>query len=99
MSVIVFNRDGEVTDAMYQAATKKVEALNDFPLIMHDNTDIKFEVEHKKNNRFKLEGTVFSDKKVLNAKVYGSDFYTLVNTCVDKLVRQARKVKTQTIKH
>lgn len=99
MSVIVFNRDGEVTDAMYQAVTKKVEALNNFPLIMHDNTDIKFEVEHKKNNRFKLEGTVFSDKKVLSAKVYGSDFYSLVNTCVDKLVRQARKVKTQTIKH
>lgn len=99
MKITIFNRDGEVTDAMYEAIEKKVRALEAFPIVMNNDTDIRFEVEHKKDNCFKLEGTVISNKVTLHAKVYGSDFYVLVGECVDKLIRQARKVKTKVIKH
>lgn len=99
MRIVIFNRDGEVTEAMYEAVEKKVLSLELFPIVVNNDTEVRFEVEHKKDNCFKLEGTVISNKVTLHAKVYGSDFYVLVGKCVDKLIRQARKVKTKVIKH
>lgn len=99
MKITIFNRDGEVTEAMYEAIEKKILSLESFPIVVNNNTEVRFEVEHKKDNRFKLEGTVISNKTTLHAKVYGLDFYVLVGECINKLVRQARKVKTKVIKH
>ena len=99
MRITIFNRNGKVTKAMCGAIEKKVHTLESFPLVIKDDTEIKFEVEHKKNNKFKVEGTIISNKETLHAKVYGLDYYELVRECVDKLTRQARKVKTKVIKH
>ena len=95
MKITVFNRDGEVTKPMKEIVIKKCKSLESFPLVIKDNTEIRFEVEHKKNNKFKVEGTIISNKEILHAKVYGLDYYELVGECVDKLTRQARKVKTK----
>lgn len=95
MRITIINRDGKVTDAMYNAVERKVHTLESFPLVIKDDTEIRFEVEHKKNNKFKVEGTIISNKETLHAKVYGLDYYELVGECVDKLTRQARKVKTK----
>ena len=99
MKITIFNRDGEVTKPMKEIVIKKCKSLESFPLVIKDDTEIKFEVEHKKNNKFKVEGTIISNKETLHAKVYGLDYYELVGECVDKLTRQARKVKTKVIKH
>lgn len=99
MKITIFNRDGEVTKPMEEIVIKKCKSLESFPLVIKDDTEIKFEVEHKKNNKFKVEGTVISNKTTLHAKVYGPDFYVLVGECINKLVRQVRKVKTKVIKH
>lgn len=95
MKITVFNRDGEVTKPMKEIVIKKCKSLESFPLVIKDDTEIRFEVEHKKNNKFKVEGTIISNKETLHAKVYGLDYYELVGECVDKLTRQARKVKTK----
>lgn len=95
MKITIFNRDGDVTRAMYEAIEKKILSLESFPIVVNNNTEVRFEVEHKKNNKFKVEGTVISNKETLHAKVYGLDYYELVGECVDKLTRQARKVKTK----
>ena len=97
MKITVFNRDGEVTKPMKEIVIKKCRSLESFPMIVHSNTEVRFEVEHKKNNKFKVEGTIISNKETLHAKVYGLDYYELVGECVDKLIRQARKVKTKII--
>lgn len=99
MKITIFNRDGDVTEAMYEAIEKKILSLESFPIVVNNNTEVRFEVEHKKDNCFKLEGTVISNKTTLHAKVYGPDFYVLVSECINRLVRQARKVKTKVIKH
>ena len=95
MKIAIFNRDGEVTKSMREIVIKKCKSLESFPIVVHDNTEVRFEVEHKKNNKFKVEGTIVSNKETLHAKVYGLDYYELVGECVDKLTRQARKVKTK----
>ena len=87
MKIAIFNRDGEVTKPMREIVIKKCKSLESFPIVVHDNTEVRFEVEHKKNNKFKVEGTIVSNKETLHAKVYGLDYY--------ELVRQAHKVKTK----
>ena len=52
MKITIFNRDGEVTKPMKEIVIKKVQILESFPLVIKDDTEIKFEVEHKKNNKF-----------------------------------------------
>jgi len=55
MKITIFNRDGDVTKPMYEAIEKKILSLESFPIVVNNNTEVRFDVEHKKDNCFKLE--------------------------------------------
>lgn len=82
-----------ITDSMQEYANEKLERLNKY----FDNSDnVKANLVAKvQNYKQKVEVTIPLKNFILRAEEVQDDFYSAVDTVVDKIERQIRKNKTK----
>lgn len=83
----------KITDAMQDYANEKLERLNKY---LDDSDNVKANLVVKvQNYKQKVEVTIPLKNFILRAEEVQDDFYTAVDTVVDKIERQIRKNKTK----
>lgn len=83
----------KITDAMQDYANEKLERLNKY-LDDSDNVNANLVVKVQ-NYKQKVEVTIPLKNFILRAEEVQDDFYSAVDTVVDKIERQIRKNKTK----
>lgn len=83
----------KITEAMQSYANEKLEKLNKY---FDDSENVKANLVVKvQNYKQKVEVTIPLKNLILRAEESQDDFYTAVDTVVDKIERQLRKNKTR----
>ena len=92
MNIYIRGEKLEITDAMKSYAKEKLERLSKYVKDSDVNANLLFKINGIKQ---KLEVTIPLKNFTLRVEEVGDDFYTVVDTAVDKLERQIRKNKTR----
>lgn len=83
----------KITNAMQDYANEKLERLNKY---LDDSANVKATIVVKvQNYKQKVEVTIPLKNFILRAEEVQDDFYSAVDTVVDKIERQIRKNKTK----
>ena len=92
MKIIIRGEKLEITKAMKEYATEKLNKLDKY----FDSNDIEGKVLFKLNgHNQKVEITIPIKGITLRVEEIGQDFYATIDTALDKLERQIRKNKTK----
>ena len=95
MKLEVIGKGLTVTPAMWEQAEKKLEKVaNLFSDSESLNAVVIYKV-HPKTNEQSVEVTISSNRLTIRAKTRGTDTYECLDLCIDKLIGQIRKAKTQ----
>lgn len=93
MKILIRGNKLEITEAMDTFAREKLTKLEKY---FKANQDIKVNVLVKvRNYTQKVEITIPLNAFILRVEVEGKDFYSTIDTAIDKLERQIRKNKTR----
>jgi len=93
MEIKVRSEKGQITDAMKDYATSKLEKLTKY---ISDNDNVTGNVLFKVNGvKQKVEITIPLKSVTLRIEESGEDFYSIIDIAIDKLERQIKKNKTK----
>ncbi len=95
-SITVTGRHIEVTDAIREFATKKIQSIHiDYPKIVEARVVVDVQKE-----RQVAEIVLFcADHITIQASTVGADLYAAIDETVTKIMRRMRKHKTRLMKH
>ena len=96
MNITITGRSIEVTEAIYDFTTKKIQGIQiDYPRIM--NVRVVVDVQ---KDRHCAEIVLFcADNITIQASTTGSDLYAAIDETIGKIMRRMRKHKTRIMKH
>ncbi len=93
MKIKIRGEKTEITDAMKQYAEEKIERLNKYIKNHEEVTaNLLFKIREPKH---KIEVTIPLKGITLRVEETGNNFYSAMDTAIDKLERQIRKNKTR----
>ena len=96
MNITVTGRHIEVTDAIRDFATKKIQAIHiDYPRIM----EARVVVDVQKDRQMAEIVLYCADHITIQASTVGTDMYASIDETVTKIMRRMRKHKTRLMKH
>lgn len=95
MNIIIVSKRVEITNAIREKIEAKIEKLSKY---INEDTDINVKIDVKKKNQ-KIEVTIHTKAGVIiRAEESQEDLYSAIDLVYDKLYKQLRKYKTQTLK-
>lgn len=95
-NITVTGRHVEVTDAIRDFATKKIEAINiDYPKIV----EVRVIVDVQKDRQIAEIILFCADHITIQASTVANDLYAAIDETVTKIMRRMRKHKTRLMKH
>lgn len=95
-NITVTGRHVEVTDAIRDFATKKIEAINiDYPKIV----EVRVIVDVQKERQIAEIILFCADHITIQASTVGTDLYAAIDETITKIMRRMRKHKTRLMKH
>ncbi len=96
MNITVTGRHIEVTDAIRDFATKKIQAIHiDYPRIV----EARVVVDVQKDRQMAEIVLYCADHITIQASTVGTDMYASIDETVTKIMRRMRKHKTRLMKH
>ncbi|MCQ2365785.1 MAG: ribosome-associated translation inhibitor RaiA [Akkermansia sp.] len=96
MNITVTGRHVEVTDAIRDFATKKIQAIHiDYPRIV----EARVVVDVQKDRQMAEIVLYCADHITIQASTVGTDMYASIDETVTKIMRRMRKHKTRLMKH
>ena len=96
MNITVTGRHVEVTDAIRDFATKKIQGIHiDYPRIV----EARVVVDVQKDRQVAEIVLFCADHITIQASTVGSDLYAAIDETVTKIMRRMRKHKTRLMKH
>ena len=96
MNITVTGRHIEVTDAIRDFATKKIQAIHiDYPRIV----EARVVVDVQKDRQMAEIVLYCADHITIQASTVGTDMYASIDETVTKIMRRMRKHKTRLLKH
>lgn len=94
--VVVTGRHVDVTDAIRDFATKKIQAIHiDYPKIV----EARVVVDVQKDRQMAEIVLFCADHITIQASTVGPDLYAAIDETVTKIMRRMRKHKTRLMKH
>ena len=95
MNIVVTGRHVEVTDAIREFATKKIQGIHiDYPRIV----EARVVVDVQKDRQVAEIVLFCADHITIQASTVGSDLYAAIDETVTKIMRRMRKHKTRLMK-
>ncbi|MBR1997101.1 MAG: ribosome-associated translation inhibitor RaiA, partial [Akkermansia sp.] len=95
-NIVVTGRHVEVTDAIRDFATKKIQGIHiDYPRIV----EARVVVDVQKDRQVAEIVLFCADHITIQASTVGSDLYAAIDETVTKIMRRMRKHKTRLMKH
>ncbi len=95
-NITVTGRHIEVTDAIREFATKKIQAIHiDYPRIV----EARVVVDVQKDRQVAEIVLFCADHITIQASTVGADLYAAIDETVTKIMRRMRKHKTRLMKH
>ena len=95
-NVVVTGRHVDVTDAIRDFATKKIQAIHiDYPKIV----EARVVVDVQKDRQMAEIVLFCADHITIQASTVGPDLYAAIDETVTKIMRRMRKHKTRLMKH
>lgn len=95
-NITVTGRHVEVTDAIRDFATKKIEAINiDYPKIV----EVRVIVDVQKDRQIAEIILFCADHITIQASTVANDLYAAIDETITKIMRRMRKHKTRLMKH
>lgn len=96
MNITVTGRHIDVTDAIRDFATKKIQAIHiDYPRIV----EARVVVDVQKDRQMAEIVLYCADHITIQASTVGTDMYASIDETVTKIMRRMRKHKTRLMKH